>query len=127
MGENLQVKDYEIMEAGSAGAYVHSNAKLAAVVLAEAGADEEKLKQVAMHITAANPEYLSPEDISEEVVEKEKAIQLEMMKNDPKMEGKPDEVLLKIIEGKMGKFKSEISLLEQAFVINPDQKVKDFL
>ncbi len=63
----------------------------------------------------------------EEVVEKEKAIQLEAMKNDPKTAGKPDEVLLKIIEGKMGKFKSEISLLEQNFVINPDIKVKDFV
>jgi elongation factor Ts len=49
------------------------------------------------------------------------------MKNDPKMAGKPDEVLLKIIDGKMSKFASEISLLEQAFVINPDQKVKDFI
>jgi len=54
-----------------------------------------------MHITAANPDFLSPDDISEDVLEKEKSIQLEMMKNDPKMEGKPDEVLLKIIEGKM--------------------------
>ena len=127
MWENLQVKHYEVLEGWAASHYVHSNAKLAAVVIAAAQADEEKLKQVAMHITAANPEYLSPEEISEEVVEKEKAIQLDMMKNDPKMEWKPDEVLLKIIEGKMGKFKSEISLLEQGFVINPDMKVKDFL
>ena len=64
---------------------------------------------------------------SDEVVEKEKSIQLEIMKNDPKMAGKSDEVLLKIIDGKIGKFKSEISLLEQAFVVNPDVKVKDFI
>jgi len=127
MGENLQIKDYEILSGDVSANYVHSNAKLAAVVLAATWADEEKLKQVAMHITAANPDFLSPDDISEDVLEKEKSIQLEMMKNDPKMEGKPDEVLLKIIEGKMWKFKSEISLLEQAFVVNPDQKVKDFL
>jgi len=80
-----------------------------------------------MHVTAANPEYLSPEDISEEVVEKEKSLQLEMMKNDPNMGNKSDDVLLKIIEGKMGKFKGEISLLEQAFVIDPNSKVKNFL
>jgi elongation factor Ts len=80
-----------------------------------------------MHVTASNPEYLSPDEISNEVIEKEKALQLEIMKNDPKMSNKPDEVLLKIIEGKMNKFKSEISLLEQPFVINPDQKVKDFI
>jgi elongation factor Ts len=51
-----------------------------------------------MHITASNPEYLSPNDIPEEVIEKEKEIQLEQMKNDPKMQGKPEEVLLKIID-----------------------------
>ena len=127
MWENLQIKDYEIIEWWTTANYVHSNSKLAAVVVAQNWADEEKLKQVAMHITASNPEYLSPEEISSEVVEKEKSIQLEMMKNDPKMQGKPDEVLLKIIEGKMWKFKSEISLLEQAFVISPDIRVKDFL
>lgn len=127
MGENLQIKDYEILEGGVSADYVHSNGKLAAVVVAHAWADETKLKQVAMHVTAANPEYLSSDDISQEVVEKEKAIQLEMMKNDPAMGTKPDEVLMKIIEGKMGKFKSEISLLEQAFVMDPNVKVKNFL
>jgi elongation factor Ts len=127
MGENLQIKDYEILEGGVVSDYVHSNGKLAAVVVAESGADEAKLKQVAMHVTAANPDYLSPEDISDEVVEKEQQIQLEIMKNDPNMGNKSDDVLLKIIGGKMGKFKSEVSLLEQAFVIDPNTKVKDFL
>jgi len=127
MGENLQIKDFEIIEGGTVASYVHSNAKIAAVVVAEAGGDEEKLKQVAMHVTAANPDYLSADEISDNVIEKEKSIQLEMMKNDPAMWNKPDEVLLKIIEGKMGKFKSEVSLLEQAFVIDPSMKVKDFL
>ncbi|MCD5375264.1 translation elongation factor Ts [Candidatus Gracilibacteria bacterium] len=125
LGENLQIQSYEIVEGAVVGCYVHSNAKLAAVVVGSA--DEDKLKQVAMHVTAANPEYLSMDDISDEVVEKEKQIQLEIMKNDPNMGSKPDEVLLKIIAGKMGKFKSEISLLEQSFVIDPNSKVKDFL
>lgn len=128
MGENLQIKTYEVIEGAVVGDYVHSNAKLAAVVVASNDdADAAKLKQVAMHVTAANPDYLSPENISEEVVEKEKQIQLDIMKNDPNMGNKSDDVLLKIIGGKMGKFKSEISLLEQAFVIDPNTKVKDFL
>ena len=127
LGENLQIQEYKIIEGEVVSSYVHSNNKVAAVVVAKAWTDEEKVKQVAMHITAANPEYLSPNDISEEVVEKEKTIQLEIMKNDPKMGEKPEQVLLKIIEGKMGKFKSEISLLEQAFVIDPNQKVKNFI
>jgi elongation factor Ts len=83
LGENLQIQIYEIVEGAVVGSYVHSNAKLAAVVVGSA--DEDKLKQVAMHVTAANPEYLSSEDISDEVVEKEKQIQLEIMKNDPNM------------------------------------------
>ena len=127
MGENLQVSHYEIFEGDVLAPYVHSNSKLAALVIAKAGTDVEKAKQVAMHVTAANPEYLSADDISEEVVAKEKNIQLEIMKNDPKMGNKPDDVLLKIIEGKMGKFKSEISLLEQDFVIDPSVKVKNFI
>jgi len=127
MWENLQVKDFVVYEWVNVWAYVHSNNKVAALVLSKVACDDEKLKQVAMHITAANPEFLAASDISSEVIEKEKSIQLEMMKNDPKMAGKPDEVLLKIIEGKMSKFASEVSLLEQAFVINPDQKVKDFI
>lgn len=127
LGENLQIKDYQIVEGGMTASYVHSNGKVAALIVAKAGSDEEKLKQVAMHVTASNPEYLRPSDISEEIVEKEKAIQLDIMKNDPKMGNKSDDVLLKIIEGKMGKFKSEISLLEQAFVIDPNMKVKAFI
>lgn len=127
MGENLQVSNYEVIEGDVLAPYVHSNSKLAALVVAKAWTDTEKAKQVAMHVTAANPEYLSPEDISDEVVEKEKSIQLEIMKNDPKMGNKTDDVLLKIIEWKMGKFKSEISLLEQDFVMDPSVKVKNFI
>jgi elongation factor Ts len=127
LGENLQIQEYKIIEGDVVAPYVHSNNKVASVVIAKAGTDEEKAKQVAMHVTASNPEYLSPNDISDEIVEKEKALQLEIMKADEKMGNKSDDILLKIIEGKMGKFKNEISLLEQAFVINPDQKVKDFI
>ena len=127
MGENLQVKELKVLEAPVLAYYIHSNGKLAAILGAKEGTDAEKLKQVAMHVTASNPEFLSPDDISEEVIEKEKSIQLEMMKNDPKMANKPEEVLVKIIEWKMGKFKSEISLLEQAFVMDPNVKVKDFI
>lgn len=126
--ENLQIKEYNIISWSKISSYVHSNWKLAAVVVSKKSeTDNEKLKQVAMHITAANPEYLSPDDISEEVVEKEKQIQLEIMKNDSKMSNKPEEVLIKIIEWKMWKFKSEISLLEQAFVVDPNIKIKDFI
>jgi elongation factor Ts len=128
LGENLQIKEYQVIEWGMASAYVHSNGKVSALIIAKKPwEDEEKLKQVAMHVTASNPEYLKIDDIADEVIEKEKAIQLEIMKNDEKMGNKSDDVLLKIIEWKMWKFKSEISLLEQAFVIDPNIKVKQFI
>lgn len=127
LGENLQIQEYSIVEWGVTAGYVHSNGKLAALIVATEWTDVEAMKQVAMHVTAANPEYLSADEISDEIVEKEKSLQLEIMKSDEKMANKPEPVLLKIIEGKMGKFKSEISLLEQAFVIDPSKKVKDFI
>ena len=127
LGENLQVKNYKVIEGWTVVDYVHSNGKLAALIVAKLWTDEEKLKQVAMHVTASNPEYLRMEDITEDIIEKEKSIQLEIMKNDPNMGNKTDDVLLKIIWGKMWKFKSEISLLEQVFVVDPNMKVKDFI
>lgn len=128
LGENMVINEAKVIEGEAVESYVHSNGKLAAVVVSkDSSTDGGKMKQVAMHVTATNPDYLSTADISEVVVEKEKGIQLEMMKNDPKMANKTDDVLLKIIEGKMGKFKSEISLLEQAFVVDPNTKVKDFI
>lgn len=127
VGENMRTLaltkfDWDVVEY-----YVHSNNKVASVVVAKAWTDSEKLKQVAMHITATNPDVLSPNDISADVVAKEKEIQLELMKQDPKNTWKPEEIMLKIIEGKMTKFKEENALLTQAFVINPDMKVGDFI
>lgn len=127
MWENLQISNYEIIEGDLVASYVHSNSKLAALIVAKAGTDAEKAKQVAMHVTAASPEYLSPDEIPNDTIEREKSIQLEIMKNDPKMWNKTDDVLLKIIEGKIWKFKSEISLLEQEFVMDPSVKVKNFI
>lgn len=127
VGENMRILaltqiTWEVIES-----YVHSNNKVAAVIVAKAWTDKEKLKQVAMHITATNPEVLSPSDITDETVAKEKEIQLEIMSQDPKNEGKPAEIMLKIIDGKMTKFREENALLTQQFVVNPDLKVKDFI
>lgn len=127
LGENMRLGLCEIIDGGAIGAYVHSNHKVAAVVTAKAGTDEDKLKQVAMHVTATDANALYEADFPAEVIAKEKEIQLEMMKNDPKMEGKPDQVLEKIIDGKMDKFVSEQTLTSQGFIINPDQTVGDFI
>lgn len=80
-----------------------------------------------MHITASRPEVLRPDDIAEEVVAKETEIAMEQMKNDPKMANKPEQVLEKILEWKINKFKEENALLTQDFVIDNSKKVEDFI
>jgi elongation factor Ts len=127
VGENMVIKTLTKIEGEVVSSYVHSNFKNAAIVIAKAGTDAERLKQVAMHVVASNPQVVSPSDISDELVAKEKEIQLEIMKQDPKNAGKPDDILTKIIEGKMTKFREENALLTQPFVINPDQKVGEFI
>ena len=74
---------------------------------------------MAMHVAAANPQYLNRQEVPAEVVEKEK----EIMRAKAKESGKPDNIIEKIIEGQVNKFFGEVCLLEQAFVIDPDQKV----
>jgi elongation factor Ts len=127
VGENMVIKALTKIEGEVIASYVHSNAKNAAVVIAKAGTDADKLKQVAMHVVAAAPQVVSPSDIDESIVTKEREIQLSIMKEDPKNAGKPEEILSKIIEGKMTKFREENALLTQPFVVNPDQKVGEFI
>jgi elongation factor Ts len=127
VGENMQIRTLTKIEGDVIASYVHSNFKNGAILVAKAGTDANNLKQVAMHVVASNPQVLSPSDISDEIVAKEKDIQLAIMKEDPKNAGKPEEILTKIIEGKMTKFREENALLTQPFVVNPDQKVGDFI
>lgn len=127
LGENIKLGLCEIVEGEAIGSYVHSNKKVAAVVTAKAGTDESALKQVAMHVSASESVALYESDFPQDAKDKEKEIQLEQMKNDPKMEGKPDQVLEKIIEGKMNKFVAEQTLTSQAFIINPEQTVGQFI
>jgi elongation factor Ts len=109
------------------GSYVHSNSKVAAVVAANAGTDEEKVRQVAMHVTATNPTALRVSDFPAETIAHERSVQMDMMKQDPKNAGKPENILSNIIEGKMKKFVEEGTLLTQPFVVNPDQTIEQYL
>jgi elongation factor Ts len=127
VGENIVIRTLTKIEGDVMASYVHSNFKNAALVIAKTGTDPDKLKQVAMHVVASNPQVVSPSDISLDIVAKEKEIQLEIMKQDPKNAAKPEEILTKIIDGKMTKFREENALLTQPFVVNPDIKVGDFI
>ncbi len=104
------------------GAYLHNGGTILALVTLE-GADEQTAKDVAMHVAAINPKFVSRDDVPSEVLEHEKAAFTEETKN----EGKPEKIIPKIVEGRMNKFLSEISLVDQEFVKDPDQTVQQFV
>ncbi|SHE85150.1 elongation factor Ts [Microbulbifer donghaiensis] len=115
IGENIGVRRVQLVEAPVVGAYVHSNNRIAALVALSAG-EVEMAKDVAMHVTAVNPQVNKPEDMPADVLEKEK----EIIKAQPDMEGKPAEIVEKMMGGRINKFLKENSLVEQPFVKNPD-------
>jgi len=126
IGENMSIRRFEVCQvaAGQVASYIHGGGKIGTLVQFETASADEKVaalaKQVAMHVAAASPQYLSRNDVPAEVVEKEK----EIMRVKAKDSGKPDNIIEKIIDGQVNKFFGEVCLLEQAFVIDPDQKVE---
>jgi elongation factor Ts len=120
IGENINVRRVAYVEGANLAAYKHG-AKIGVVVAGEG--DAETLKHMAMHVAASKPEYVNPEDVPAEVVEKEKAIQIDIAMN----EGKPAEIAEKMVTGRMKKFTGEISLTGQAFIMEPKRTVGDVL
>ena len=118
IGENITVRRIVRVEGPVVGAYVHSTNKIASVVALTAGS-AEVARDVAMHVAAVNPRVGKPEDMPADELEKEKAV----IKAQPDMEGKPAEIVEKMMGGRIKKFLAENSLVEQPFVKNPDQSV----
>ena len=115
-GEKVELAYYGRIEAPYCNAYVHFNKKLGTILGFNKEVSEEVAHTIAMQATAMAPISIDENDCPAEVIEKEKAIALEMMKQDPKNANKPDEILAKIAEGKMRKFFEENTLLNQALV-----------
>ena len=129
--ENIKVRRFERYE-GVVSTYVHAGGKIGVMVKFDTTAADndtfkEMAKDVAMQIAAVNPQYLSKESVPADVVEHEKNILVAQMKEDPKMANKPEQVLGKIVEGRMGKFFSETCLLEQEFVKDGDYTVTKYI
>ncbi len=122
IGENITVRRIIKVEGPVVGGYVHSNNKIASVVALSAG-NEELARDIAMHVAAVNPRVGKPDEMPAEELEKEK----EIIKAQPDMEGKPAEIIEKMMGGRIKKFLAENSLVEQPFVKNPDQKVGDLI
>lgn len=120
IGENIGVRRIAEVTpaAGVVGAYVHSNNRIAVLVELKGGS-VELARDIAMHVAAVKPEVVSPDDMPAELVEKEKDI----IKAQPDMEGKPAEIVEKMVQGRIGKFLKESSLIEQPFVKDPEVTV----
>jgi len=116
---------------GLIGSYVHPGSKIGVLVEVNCETDfvartdefKELVKSIAMHIAAANPLYLTRDDVPQEVIDKEK----EVYRNQALMSGKPEKVIDKIVPGKLEKFYSEVCLMEQSYVREPDLSIKELL
>lgn len=133
IGENIKIRRFQKYD-GNVVSYVHMGGKIGVLVKFDttdevAAKDEFKVfgRDIAMQIAAVSPQYLSPEFVPAEVLDKEKAIIGEQLKNDPKNANKPEQVIAKIVEGKVGKVYEEICLLNQPFVKENKQKVADYV
>jgi elongation factor Ts len=124
IGENMSVRRMSKLSGDTVVSYVHNAATNGmgkiGVLVALTGGDEAIGKQVAMHIAAVNPAALSEADMDPAVVEKEKQVQMDIARES----GKPEQVIEKMIEGRMKKFVAESTLLNQSFVVNPDLTVE---
>ncbi len=121
VGENIQVRRFEIVESdASIASYLHG-ARIG--VLVDSSADSDMARDVAMHIAAVNPQFVDQDAIPAEFVEKEKAILIAQAESS----GKPPEIIEKMIQGRLNKFLAEVTLMGQPFVKDPDQTVDKLL
>ena len=125
IGENIQIRRVVTLEFDSSmniGIYIHSDSKLGSLVVTKDGNDEIA-KDIAMHVSAFNPLCLSQDDIDKDVLEREKAI----YQNQAQDSGKPQDIMEKMVDGKIKRFLSEVSLISQNFVKDPDITVQEYL
>ncbi|MEB7771793.1 translation elongation factor Ts [Kurthia gibsonii] len=126
IGEKISLRRFVIetkTDADAFGAYLHMGGRIGVLALVEGTTDTEVAKDVAMHIAALNPKYISHDQISAEEVEHERKVLTEQALN----EGKPENIVAKMVEGRLNKYFKEICVLDQPFVKNPDVTVGTFL
>ena len=126
IGEKISLRRFEIKtktDADAFGSYLHMGGRIGVLVVLEGSTDEAAAKDVAMHIAAINPTYVSRDEVSADEVEKERKVLTEQALN----EGKPENIVAKMVEGRLGKYFEDVCLLDQTFVKNPDQKVRAFV
>lgn len=126
IGENMNLRRFEVVEkkeSDSFGAYVHMGGRICVLTVVTNSTNENLAKDIAMHVAAINPRFLSKDQVSDEVIEAEK----ELLTQQALKEGKPANIVEKMVIGRMAKFYSEVCLLEQPFVKDPDLTVSKLL
>lgn len=126
IGEKISFRRFEVLEKAddaAFGAYLHMGGRIAVLTVVDGTTDENVARDVAMHVAAINPRYVTEEQIPAEELEHENTVLTEQALN----EGKPANIVEKMVEGRMKKFKAEISLVDQPFVKDPDMTVGKYL
>ncbi|HCM90918.1 MULTISPECIES: translation elongation factor Ts [Vagococcus] len=125
IGERINFRRFELLEKednAAFGGYLHMGGKIAVLTLLDGTTDEEAAKDIAMHVAAINPRYVTKEEVSAEELEHEKKVLTEQALN----EGKPANIVEKMVMGRMSKFLAEVCLVDQPFVKDPDTTVEKF-
>ncbi|MBU1613354.1 MAG: translation elongation factor Ts [bacterium] len=126
IGEKISLRRFEVVKKNADeafGAYVHMGGKISVLVVLTGSADESLAREVAMHVAAANPKYIRRDEVDVSVLKKEEEIYSAQLK----AQGKPDNMIVNILKGKMEKFYSEVCALEQPFIKDEDKTVQKYL
>jgi elongation factor Ts len=126
IGEKLTLRRFSIAtktDHDAFGAYLHMGGRIGVLTVLEGTTDESVAKDIAMHIAAVNPKYVDRSAVTEEEIAREREVLTQQALN----EGKPENIVAKMVDGRLGKFFEDICLLDQSFVKDPDQKVRKFV
>ncbi|MEK5335681.1 translation elongation factor Ts [Bacillus sp. FSL M8-0166] len=123
IGEKITLRRFSVItkeDNAAFGSYLHMGGRIGVLAVLNGTTDEDLARDIAMHVAAVNPKYISRDQVSEEEANRER----EVLTQQALQEGKPENIVAKMVEGRLNKFFEEICLLDQAFVKNPDEKVK---
>ena len=130
IGEKITLRRFEILEKNDEdtfGIYMHNNGAISVALILKNSSDAEVAKHMAMQVASMNPSYVSRADMPADVVDHERAIQTEIVKNDEKFAGKPEKVIMGAIEGKVSKALQDMSLVDQIYFLDPSKKCGQYL
>jgi len=126
IGEKLSLRRFAVVsktDNDAFGAYLHMGGRISVLTVLEGTTDSDSAKDISMHIAALKPKYVSRDQVSQEEVERERQVLTQQALN----EGKPENIVAKMVEGRLGKYFEDVCVLDQTFVKNPDQKVRQFV